>query len=583
MDNYEKKYKEALERARANYKADKEMGFLENCDMLELIFPELKESYDERIRKKIIEHLEMIKEGSVICAIDTSEEIAWLENQKDASKAIEAVERIDKYIDEHLANAHDMKDSNPDKKYYRGWDDALGEMARILQDVYSGEKQKEQESIKMEGTTICGQDYKCKKDYKAGNCWYIKDAIYHCGRDGYLTDQNSVSWSCTPEWFKEYIQSNTEWAEEEKTRFVSGQFLQCKLSFGGFKEGEHYWLEYIGDDMYVGRSDNILNQKFHITPRQLFTLFSQRLDEVQGPPEEEKQVSLNYEPPFDENPSDKEIIEALIKHLKEQDGFLTAINCVSTKAILTWLEKQKEEEGMITVSKEAWDENAKDSFERGIKVGMIRQQKEQKHPDGCFTCDEYKKGYEAGRLNGLTAGYNKAKKEQKPSWSEEDEKLIEEVCRCLCEYAWYNTKGIPVSPDALKDTARHFYELGKQSKEPVNEDLEAEIKRYRKEEMPVVLESDLNDIARHFANWQKEQMIRDCSVQASYEAEIEKAEERGYNLCKEQMLKNAVEGEVCKDYIVTEKPFYFYQSRLIELPDNLKEGDKVKIVIVKEN
>lgn len=66
------------------------------------------------------------------------------EKQKDASKAIEAVERIDKYIDENLANAHDMKDSNPDKKYYRGWDDALGEMSRILQDVYSVENQKEQ-------------------------------------------------------------------------------------------------------------------------------------------------------------------------------------------------------------------------------------------------------------------------------------------------------------------------------------------------------------------------------------------------------------------------------------------------------
>lgn len=50
-------------------------------------------------------------------------------------------------------------------------------------------------------------------------------------------------------------------------------------------------------------------------------------------------------------------------------------------------------------------------------------------------------------------------------------------------------------------------------------------------------------LARHFAEWQKEQMIRDCSVQASYEAEIEKAEERGYNLCKEQMIKQAVEGE----------------------------------------
>jgi len=65
-----------------------------------------------------------------------------IEKQKEASKAIEAVENIDKYLDEHLANAHDMKDSNPDKKYYRGWDD-YPELAGILQDVYSEEEQKE--------------------------------------------------------------------------------------------------------------------------------------------------------------------------------------------------------------------------------------------------------------------------------------------------------------------------------------------------------------------------------------------------------------------------------------------------------
>ena len=58
------------------------------------------------------------------------------------------------------------------------------------------------------------------------------------------------------------------------------------------------------------------------------------------------------------------------------------------------------------------------------------KQKEQKHPNGCFTCDEYKKGYEAGRLNGFTAGYNKAmkeveQKEQKPAeWSEEEEQMF---------------------------------------------------------------------------------------------------------------------------------------------------------------
>ncbi len=100
------------------------------------------------------------------------------------------------------------------------------------------------------------------------------------------------------------------------------------------------------------------------------------------------------------------------------------------------------------------------------------EKKEQKHPNGCFTCDEYKKGYEAGRLNGFTAGYNKAMKEQKPKniltnddslqtaylkgqtdviedpetyglqkeqksveWSKEDEKIINEACDSINEYA----------------------------------------------------------------------------------------------------------------------------------------------------
>lgn len=47
-------------------------------------------------------------------------------------------------------------------------------------------------------------------------------------------------------------------------------------------------------------------------------------------------------------------------------------------------------------------------------------------------------------------------------------------------------------------------------------------------ELPALGEYGWLQIARHFANWQKQQMIRDCSVQAYYEAEIEKAEELGY-------------------------------------------------------
>lgn len=111
-----------------------------------IVVEELEESEDERMRDaiKLAVSQYISAEHCYVGNIQKGEIITWLEKQKDASKAIEAVERIDKYIDEHVANAHDMKDSHPDKKYYRGWDDALGKMAGILQDVYSGEKQKEQ-------------------------------------------------------------------------------------------------------------------------------------------------------------------------------------------------------------------------------------------------------------------------------------------------------------------------------------------------------------------------------------------------------------------------------------------------------
>ena len=104
-----------------------------------------KASDDERIRNCIrcLTSLDQAQDVIADMGFTRQDLLAYLEKLKDASKAIEAVGRIDKYIDEHVANAHDMKDSNPDKKYYRGWDDALGKMAGVLQDVYSNEKQKE--------------------------------------------------------------------------------------------------------------------------------------------------------------------------------------------------------------------------------------------------------------------------------------------------------------------------------------------------------------------------------------------------------------------------------------------------------
>ena len=112
-----------------------------------------------------------------------------------------------------------------------------------------------------------------------------------------------------------------------------------------------------------------------------------------------------------------------------------------TEAALAWLEKQKEEEEMITVSKEAWDENAKDSFEKGIKVGMIRQQKEQKPSinidqlkslmlqylqEAASEKDDSDIEADTDKWARKILGYDF---EQKPAeWSEEDERMLS---RCV--------------------------------------------------------------------------------------------------------------------------------------------------------
>ena len=193
-------------------------------EALTFIVPELNESEDERVRKALIEALKTAKTVGELKFIlpepIRAECIAYLEKQKeqptneemlrtlrveyekgvtdtiakyeqkDASKAIEAVERIDKYIDEHLANAHDMKDSDPVKKYYRGWDDALGELAKILLDVYSGENQTEQKPAE----SISQLSVKGKGVYKI--CPYCKERMIRDDSKVYTSIPPQYGYNC---------------------------------------------------------------------------------------------------------------------------------------------------------------------------------------------------------------------------------------------------------------------------------------------------------------------------------------------------------------------------------------------------
>lgn len=78
--NYEQKYKQALERATKMYNSAKELGFDADVENLQMLFPELAESEDERIRKAIYNALKYLETEHSWDFLDV---YAWLEKQGD--------------------------------------------------------------------------------------------------------------------------------------------------------------------------------------------------------------------------------------------------------------------------------------------------------------------------------------------------------------------------------------------------------------------------------------------------------------------------------------------------------------------
>ena len=97
MDTYEKKYKEALERAKTLYENANGMILKK---WVEQVFPELAESEDERIRKEILEFVTIVADSKS----NKMEWIAWLEKQVEKDKLIKELGKYKvKYTQEVLS------------------------------------------------------------------------------------------------------------------------------------------------------------------------------------------------------------------------------------------------------------------------------------------------------------------------------------------------------------------------------------------------------------------------------------------------------------------------------------------------
>ena len=93
-----------------------------------------------------------------------------------------------------------------------------------------------------------------------------------------------------------------------------------------------------------------------------------------------------------------------------------------------------------------------------------------------------------------TQHVNETCKESDNSLTQEDAMTIRKEWFEHCKKSWYNEGYVDGK-----------YNRDRQFEEPVSEDLEEEIKRY----LHKVYDRDttVSDVARHFAQWQKEQMI----------------------------------------------------------------------------
>ena len=123
----------------------------------------------------------------------------------------------------------------------------------------------------------------------------------------------------------------------------------------------------------------------------------------------------------------------------------------------------------------------------------------------------------------------------------------------------------------------------------MNEKLEQEIERYLHSIglgyggwADGLGDDDLRELARHFAQWQKEQDEEIINAIGDIPGDIEKAYNNGRKDMREQMMKEAVEARVCSG-MEGDKWIMTYVGDYESMIKLCKAGDKVRIIIIKED
>lgn len=197
------RYDEAIEIAKS-WHADAQIGFKKS---LESLFPELKESDDERIRKKLIDYFKENNAALAFEGISNESVLAWLEKQKTSDEALQYLK--ENHSPSEVSDFQAAMNIAVAKAYDKGYNDGL-------------KKQGEQKSVdKVEPKFKVGDKIYLKPEYRMpdddtpiANTVFEIRAIddKHYRFDGsyiFIEDQDEY----------ELVEQNHAWSEEDATHY----------------------------------------------------------------------------------------------------------------------------------------------------------------------------------------------------------------------------------------------------------------------------------------------------------------------------------------------------------------------------
>lgn len=266
-------YDEALETAR---KINSGEGVPAPSDwtICEVIFPELKESEDERMRKALIRFFQRFPYDRLNDEnLKPKDAIAWLEKHK-------PVEHLELkaghwYIcyRAYCCRADHLTVKEGERFMCEKDDVVKGFVIKDAEKYFKEcnapapyEDEQDTTQFKYNGS----DDVRRQSTIQVLEYARSLDAYNQYGKED--IDKN-IAWL---EKQGEIDKTSYEISEKEKCEFIGDGFIKCYADFLDFKEGETYWLEYIGNDKYNVRSDNLLGKTYHITPGQLYTIFKKQ-------------------------------------------------------------------------------------------------------------------------------------------------------------------------------------------------------------------------------------------------------------------------------------------------------------------